>query len=256
MSMANLVNSRKNKYHIIYKTTNIINNKIYIGAHSTDNVDDGYLGSGKLINESIKKYGVENFKKEILYFFKTPEEMFEKEKEIVTEEFINRSDVYNIVTGGFGGFNKGSKDLRHITNIDTGEVMAVNKSKLAEFLNNGWKMGGVEPSNKGKIYVHNEHERIAVSKEEIEKYLKNGWIKGYEKSPTVGKVWIYNKIINQYTLCDKIEINLYLEKGWIRKKWPPIKKGSIWINNNGLRKRINPELLSQYLDLGWTKGKN
>jgi hypothetical protein len=140
--MANLSKSRKNKYHLIYKTINLINNKIYIGAHSTNNIDDGYLGSGKMLQSAIKKYGAENFKKEVLYMFSSPEEMFKKEKEIVTEDFVSRFDVYNIVTGGFGGFNKGSKNLKHITNKKTGEVIAVDKVKLKEFLNNGWFFGG------------------------------------------------------------------------------------------------------------------
>jgi hypothetical protein len=38
------------KYHIIYKTTNLINGKIYVGMHSTDNLNDGYLGSGWILN--------------------------------------------------------------------------------------------------------------------------------------------------------------------------------------------------------------
>ena len=45
------------KKWIIYKTTCITNNKIYIGQHKTDNINDGYIGSGKLISSAIKKYG-------------------------------------------------------------------------------------------------------------------------------------------------------------------------------------------------------
>ena len=48
------------KKWIIYKTTCTVNNKIYIGQHKTDNIDDGYIGSGKLITSAIKKYGKKN----------------------------------------------------------------------------------------------------------------------------------------------------------------------------------------------------
>lgn len=254
--MANLSKSRKNKYHLIYKTTNLVNNKIYMGAHSTNEVDDGYLGSGKMLHSAIKKYGVENFKREILHMFDSPEEMFEKEKEIVTEEFVSRSDVYNIVTGGFGGFNKGSKNLRHITNTKTGEVIAVDKIKLKEFLNNGWFLGGVEPSNKGKVYVYKGTSRIAIDSTEVDNYLKEGWQLGYAKSPTNGKIWIYHKGEDRYTLCDEVDLGNYIDQGWIKKKWSPIKKGSVWINKDGVRKRIGKDLLEEHLKLGWTKGRN
>lgn len=86
--------------YIIYKITNLINNNIYIGQHATEDVDDDYMGSGVALNKAIKKYGKENFIKEILYIYNSREEANEKEKELVDAEFIEREDVYNLIEGG------------------------------------------------------------------------------------------------------------------------------------------------------------
>lgn len=91
-------------FFLIYKITNNVNGKVYIGKHQTNDIADGYMGSGKLIRQAIEKYGSENFEKEILFEFSTEEEMNSKEAELVTEEFCNREDTYNLCPGGHGGF--------------------------------------------------------------------------------------------------------------------------------------------------------
>lgn len=92
-------------YYLIYKITNNVNNKIYIGKHQTENKDDDYMGSGKIIKRAIEKYGIDKFTKEILYECNSLEEMNEKEAEIVDEEFVARLDTYNIKLGGQGGWD-------------------------------------------------------------------------------------------------------------------------------------------------------
>jgi GIY-YIG catalytic domain len=91
--------------YTIYKITNKLNDKIYIGKHQTKDLNDGYMGSGKLLRRAQEKYGIENFVKEILHVFDTEVEMNAKEAELVSDEFCLREDTYNICTGGQGGFS-------------------------------------------------------------------------------------------------------------------------------------------------------
>ncbi|QHJ74482.1 hypothetical protein VH12019_00155 [Vibrio phage VH1_2019] len=90
-------------FHIVYQITNLINNKIYVGKHSTENIYDDYMGSGKLLTRAISKYGKENFIKEILFVSHDETEAYHKESEIVNENFVLRQDTYNLKIGGLGG---------------------------------------------------------------------------------------------------------------------------------------------------------
>lgn len=104
-------------YYYIYEIINKVNGKIYIGVHKTNNLDDGYMGSGKLITSAISKHGIENFHKTILEFFETYEDALAKEKEIVDDEFLMREDTYNIRRGGSGGFDYINKNgLNYLQN--------------------------------------------------------------------------------------------------------------------------------------------
>lgn len=87
-------------YHYFYKITNKLNDHYYYGIHSTENLNDGYMGSGRKLRRAINKYGIENFEKEILKFFETREECAKYEQEIVTEELVLAKDCYNISLGG------------------------------------------------------------------------------------------------------------------------------------------------------------
>lgn len=99
-------------YFYIYQTTNTINGNIYVGKHKSVKhpLENGYYGSGKLIKAAIAKYGKHNFIKEVLHWCNTLDEMAVLEESIVTSEFVQRSDTYNLHKGGKGGFD-------HINNV-------------------------------------------------------------------------------------------------------------------------------------------
>lgn len=102
------------KKYYVYKTTNLINGKIYIGQHASIDIgNDQYIGSGDIIKKAIRKYGHKNFKREILFSFDSLDEAYAKEKDIVTEEFLDREDTYNVRVGGVGmfGHTRKTKEL-------------------------------------------------------------------------------------------------------------------------------------------------
>jgi len=94
----------RRKNHIIYKTTCLITERFYIGMHSTDNLDDGYKGSGKRLRRSINKHGEDNHVTEILETLPNRKALAAREKEIINREFLEDPQCMNINTGGEGGF--------------------------------------------------------------------------------------------------------------------------------------------------------
>ena len=88
------------KYHFVYITTNINTGKQYIGDHSTDNLDDEYLGSGLHLKRAISKSGKEKFKREILELFETREEAFNAQEKYINEYNTLTPNGYNISPKG------------------------------------------------------------------------------------------------------------------------------------------------------------
>ena len=101
---------------IVYCTVCMVNGKIYIGVHKTENPDvfDGYIGGGISVGQSLpdtknaylralKKYGYENFKRHTLFTFDNEDDAYKMEESIVTLEFIKKRDNYNTKVGGKHG---------------------------------------------------------------------------------------------------------------------------------------------------------
>lgn len=100
----------KLQYHFVYQTKNLINNKTYIGRHSTNNINDGYIGSGTLLKRAIRKYGKENFECIHMCYFDTYIESVEEEKFLVTREYCSNDNNYNLVEGGSNPIMYGDKN--------------------------------------------------------------------------------------------------------------------------------------------------
>jgi len=90
----------KHKYHIIYKTTCTVTDRYYVGMHSTNDLNDRYLGSGKVLFHSIRKHGRHNHRYEILEHASTREELTQREKEIVNADLVADPNCLNLVQGG------------------------------------------------------------------------------------------------------------------------------------------------------------
>ena len=99
----------KKKYHFIYKIICLTTDKFYIGMHSTENLNDGYLGSGKILRYSVNKHGEKNHKIEIIEYLPDRSSLKNREKEIINENLLKNPLCMNLVIGGEGGFTKESQ---------------------------------------------------------------------------------------------------------------------------------------------------
>jgi hypothetical protein len=208
----------KKRIQFVYKTTNLLNGTYYIGVHSTWNIDDGYLGSGKRLIRSIKKYGKENFKREILKVFSNYQDALNYESYLVNESLLEDELCLNLKPGGSGGFCNNEHKEKFIESLKNSQEYASKKGreKILWLLENDieWKTKysnnikeGLKKSNfdfctfKGK--KHTEE-----SKQKIRESMKG---KGSSESNSqFGTRWITNGIQNK-----KINKEESIPEGWI-----------------------------------------
>lgn len=126
------------KFYGIYKITNLVNGKMYVGQHVTSDLDDGYMGSGKIIKHALKKYGRESFRKEWLGFYEDQEELNYMERVFADQTWVDRSDTYNLVLGGgaVGGLRHTAEARQKISEAFKGRpghpLSEETKRKLSE----------------------------------------------------------------------------------------------------------------------------
>lgn len=178
--------------NFIYKTTNLINKKIYVGVHSCKKLDDCYLGSGKILKKAIAKYGKENFKREILYICETMQEAYEIEEILVCKDFINRTDVYNCKVGGKGGFIEDCHSGKYVKNT----VPVIDQNGIVSRISiDEYKTGKYVSINKNTVCVFDKLDNI---KKKIDIGEFNNNLERYEAT-TTGQVTVRNingKIFN------------------------------------------------------------
>lgn len=169
-------------YYYIYKITNKLNGKIYYGQHSTDNLEDGYMGSGKAILKALKKYGKENFEKKILKFYNSLEELNIVEARLVNERWLkkNKHRCYNLQTGGKNNKKTDEIKLKMSKSAKGKKLSDEIKRKISSTLK------GNIPWNKGKNTGngwngkhHSEETKLKISNS---KKGKTSWNKGISMS--------------------------------------------------------------------------
>jgi len=92
-------------FNFVYITTNLINNKQYVGSHATNNIEDGYIGSGRYFIKAINKYGYKNFKREILQQCENILEARKLEATYIIKFDTMMPNGYNLAPMGGLGFN-------------------------------------------------------------------------------------------------------------------------------------------------------
>lgn len=105
---------KKHKYHYIYKTTCKVTNRFYVGMHSTNNLEDGYLGSGLRLRRSLYKHGKENHVLEILEHYDSQESLAKREAELVNDDLLKDPLCMNLKPGGFGGWPDESSETKKL----------------------------------------------------------------------------------------------------------------------------------------------
>lgn len=220
-------------FYTIYKITNQIDGKFYIGSHKTKDLNDNYMGSGKYLKHAQKKYGIENFKKEILFVFETPEEMYSKEAEIVNEDFLATENTYNLKVGGFGGWDYlNSTGLN--TSSKTPEQLRKGALRYAEKLNNDPEFRAEHCSRTsdrfkklheaglvkydtftGKKHTDEARKKISETRRKNKVGVGSG-------NSQFGTSWVWHELFGNKKVKRELIVE-YLEQGWYKTYKPGYK---------------------------------
>lgn len=247
--------------YTIYKTINLINNKFYIGYHKTENPNDEYLGSGKLLIKAIKKHGRENFKKFVLFEFDTKEEAFKMEKILVNESVVKDKNSYNCKIGGEGGWDhifirlKNDPEYKKIFSerCSKSTLTAIERGTHSSWPKNLWL---------GKTHTEEARKNMSKSKKEFDANFKRERIKDYYSVKEDKNM--FSILSNKWNITVE-NVKIYLRKydlidshssysGKLNSQY-----GKCWIYSEELKesKRVLKTEVDQYLKDNplWKKGR-
>jgi len=188
----------KYKYNFIYLTKNLLNDHLYVGFHSTNNLNDGYLGSGILLNKKIEEYGRENFSSEILEEI-NPIEWREKEKFWIenNKSHVQFGQGYNLTFGGDGASGcKRSEEAKR----KTSETFQKNGSKKGK----NHHMYGKHITKEHKKALNDGRRGMHLTNDE-KNHLSE---KAKKRSPTFGNQKTFKKKEIKYILKRYVEENI------------------------------------------------
>jgi hypothetical protein len=210
-------------FYTVYRITNTINGKHYIGKHQTKDLDDGYFGSGKLLRYAIKKYGKDAFVKQILRVCSTEKEMDLIEKILVVPD---PEISYNLCNGGQGGWSYLNRDFwseekRHKHNKKVspfGKDFAKKLAKRGHYINTGNKsrewFNTLTAEDKKRLFANSSFCGKTHSEETKKRIgLKNKKLTG-KRNGSFGTCWITNGQVNKKIKKD--ELDIWLEKGYYK----------------------------------------
>lgn len=150
----------------IYRITNKVNGKTYIGQHKYKKLNDKYMGSGKILKLAQKKYGVNNFEKEILEFdIPNVDLSNDWEQMYILFERVKGKAEYNIANGGGGspgvigywcGKHLTEEHKKKISEAHKGKCLSEEAKKKLSETNKGKKHSSLSEETKTKISEKNK----------------------------------------------------------------------------------------------------
>ena len=191
--------------------------------HSTKNLEDGYIGSGKRLWYSINKYGKENHNCERLEFLPSRKELVKREKEIINEELLSDEQCMNLALGGDGGFEYLNQKLTPEQRTKAGLAGGfANRDKWSEQTKEKIKEACSKGGTKAQKRIHKEIKEGTrlnpwlgkTHSEETKDKLRKSKNQG-EKNSSYGTCWIYHDLIGSRK-CKKELLPEYIEQGWIK----------------------------------------